>query len=428
MFLIPLLLAPVYYGVYSHFRTRLTSAWRANQESFSRITATLAESVTGIRVTQGFARQDLNAEMFTDLVQDHARFNLSTSLAGGAFNAWVELVGQVLVATIFAVGGYRALSHDPHHAAVAATAAVATLTVFYFQANAMLGPIAGFAQMYNTAVASMAGAERVFSMLDRPPEFTDEPDAADLPPITGKVEFRKITFAYDPGKNVLHDISFTARPGQTIALVGHTGSGKSSIINLISKFYLPQAGQILVDGHDLRKIRSASLHKQMGIVLQVNFLFSGTVIENIRMGKPGAPDEEVREAARKIDCLDLIEALPQGFETVVGERGGGLSLGQRQLICFARAMLADPRIMILDEATSSVDTVTEARIQKALGLLLKGRTSFVVAHRLSTIRHADVVLVLDHGRIVERGNHTELLATGGIYANLYMQFIQATTA
>jgi len=227
---------------------------------------------------------------------------------------------------------------------------------------------------------------------------------------------------------VLRNVSFSAEPGETVALVGATGSGKSTITNLLAKFYLPTAGEIAIDGHEIRDVRGDSLHSQIAIVSQNNFLFSGSVLDNIRLGRPQATDEEVVAAAVRLDCADLIEALPDGFQTQVGERGAGISVGQRQLVCFARAMLADPRILILDEATSSVDTMTELRVQRALALLLAGRTSFVVAHRLSTIRHADLVLVLEDGQIVERGTHPQLLAEGGLYAGLYRSFARATAA
>jgi len=288
----------------------------------------------------------------------------------------------------------------------------------------------------------MAGAERIFRLLDTPPDWTDAPTAVDLPdpriPARGaaaagappaappgvRVEFRGVDFGYDPARPLLHDLTFTAAPGRVLALAGPTGSGKSSIINLVAKFYLPTRGDVFVDGHDIRALTSHSLHRQMGIVPQQNFLFSGTVLANIRLGQPAAADDAVRAALQRLDCLDLFEDLPRGLHTEVGERGGSLSAGQRQLVCFARAFLADPRLLILDEATSSIDALTEARIQRALATLLRGRTCVIVAHRLSTIRHADLVLVLDRGRLIERGTHAELLSLRGHYAALYRQFVQ----
>jgi len=287
-------------------------------------------------------------------------------------------------------------------------------------ANLFFSPIAVLGNQYNQALTAMAGAERVFKLLDSRPEWTDAPDARDLPAIEGRVEFRNLSFGYQRDRLVLRGINFSCGPGQTVALVGHTGSGKTSITSLIAKFYLPTSGELLIDGHEIREITSGSLHRQIGIVLQQNFLFGGTVMDNIRFGRPEASDAEVVEAVRKLECLDLLEdALPRGLQTQVGERGGSLSLGQRQLVCFARAMLADPRILILDEATSSVDTRTEILIQRAMAELMRGRTTFVIAHRLSTIRNAGIILMMEHGRIVERGTHDQLLQQKGRYAELY---------
>ncbi|MFA9478560.1 ABC transporter ATP-binding protein [Phycisphaerales bacterium AB-hyl4] len=420
-------MAPVLHMINRYFRSKLSLAYRQVQESMSRVTATLAESVSGIRVTQGFVRQDVNAELFNDLIEDHSEYNMRAAKLTGVFLPLIELNSQFFISVLLLLAGYQVVNNvlwvheDP-------VSQVEALVVFFFMVPQFFGPLSALARQYNQALTAMAGAERVFSLLDHEPEPLDPPDAVDVDEIEGRVEFDEVGFEYQPGKPVLHDINFTAEPGQTIALVGHTGSGKSTIINLISKFYLPTAGQIRIDDLDLVKISADSMAKQLGIVLQQNFLFTGTVMDNIRVGKPDATEEDVYEAAAKLDCLDLFEAMPEGFNTNVGERGGNLSLGQRQLVCFTRAMLADPRIMILDEATSSVDTMTEARIQKALSLLLTNRTSFVVAHRLSTIRHADMVLVLDGGRIIERGTHNELLATAGVYANLYRQFIHASEA
>jgi ATP-binding cassette subfamily B protein len=264
-------------------------------------------------------------------------------------------------------------------------------------------------------------------VLDTPPAWTDKPDAIACPRLNGHVEFRGVGFAYVPDRPVLHEICFTAQPGKVIALVGHTGSGKSTIIGLLAKFQLPLSGQVLVDGHDLADLRQDTLRRQMGFVFQQNFLFAGTIAENVKAARPEATDEEIRQAFRDLDCLDLIEALPEGIHTPCSEKGRGLSMGQQQLVAFARALLADPRILVLDEATSAVDTLTEARLQVALARLMKGRTCFVVAHRLSTIRKADCVLVLDAGRIVERGTHDELLGKQGAYVALHRDFLSSTT-
>ena len=411
-------IAPLLWLINRHFRGQLSTAYREQQESFSRITATLAESVNGIRVTQGFVRQKVNADLFRDLVADHFRYNFSAARLTAVFLPLLELNSQCFIAVLLLLGGWRAL--DPHVAMP-----VGNLIQFFFLAALFFQPVTLLGQQYNSALTAMAGAERVFKLLDRRPDWEDAPGVQVVGPIRGQVEFRGVGFEYVPGKPVLHGIDFTAAPGQTIALVGHTGSGKSSIINLVSKFYLPTAGEILIDGQEIRALTTESLHAQMAIVSQQNFLFSGTVAENIRFGRPLATDEELREVCRRLDCLDLLEGgLPQGLNTSVGEHGGAISAGQRQIVCFARALLADPRILILDEATSAIDALTEERLQKALALLLTGRTSFVVAHRLSTIRHADQALVLVDGRIVERGSHESLLTQNGVYAGLYREFVR----
>lgn len=416
LFLIVLGLAPVIWFINQHFHKKLSVALRNMRESFSRITATLAESVVGIRVTQAFVRQEENSRIFDDLAEDHSKFNTVVMKTHGQFLPLLELNSQIFIALMLIVGGWRAFQPDSE-------TNVGDLVGFFFMANLFFAPISVLGNQYNQAMTAMAGAERLFQLLDTQPDWVDPPDAISLPDLRGEVQFENVNFGYVADRLVLIDFNFHAKPGQTIALVGHTGSGKTTIINLVSKFYLANSGRVLIDGHDIKTLRGDSLHHHMGIVLQQNFLFYGTVAENVRFGKPAATDEEIRRVFEQLDCADLIEALPQGIHTPVGERGVSLSLGQRQLICFARAMIADPRILILDEATSSIDSHTEDRLQTALKKLLAGRTSFVVAHRLSTIREADLVLVLDHGKLIEQGTHEELLQLNGIYAAQYRRFV-----
>jgi ATP-binding cassette subfamily B protein len=415
LFLIMLVMAPALWAIVRHFRKGLSEAYRAQQESFARVTAALAESVTGIRAIQGFVRQAVNGDLFGQLLAFHSSNNMRAARQAAVFQPLLEWNGQLFLSILLVAGGYQALAHD---------VPLAVLIQFLFLSNAFFAAIPNIGNQYNQALTAMAGAERVFALLDTEPEWQDAPGATALPAGSGsgRVELSGVGFAYRAGEPVLHDVSLIAEPGQTVALVGHTGSGKSTIVKLVAKLYLPTSGAILVDGHDLADVTSASLHRQIACVTQENFLYSGSVLENVRLGRPGASDEEVRACLRALDVTDFVESLPDGFHTVVGEKGAGLSLGQRQVICFARALLADPRILILDEATSSVDALTEARLQAALARLLRDRTSFVVAHRLSTIRHADQVLVIDHGHIAERGTHRELLARGGKYAHMYRRF------
>ena len=399
------------------FRRYSSRAYRRTRERLAEVTASLQEDISGVRVVQAFRRERANERRFHEVNGAYREANVQTVNVSAVYFPVVDLLSATAMAVVLGYGGVLVINGQ---------ITTGDLFVFIGLLSYFFEPVQQLSQFYQTFLAGTAALDKIFDVLDTDPRLTDRPDATELPQITGRVEFEDVRFAYrEGGAEVLHGISFAVQPGQTVALVGHTGAGKSTIVKLLARFYDPTGGRVLVDGHDLRDVTMTSLHRQLGMVPQEGFLFARSVAENIAFGRPDASREEVEAAARAVGAHEFIEALPEGYDTSIAERGARLSIGQRQLVAFARALLANPRLLILDEATSSVDIPTEARIEHALETLLADRTAFVVAHRLSTIRRADVIVVLEHGEIIESGTHEQLIAARGRYFALYDDWVDA---
>jgi ABC-type multidrug transport system fused ATPase/permease subunit len=392
------------------FRKHSARAYREVRETLGTVTATLAEDISGMRMIQSFTREPRNEAAFRVVAETYRDANQQTVTLNGLYFPFVDLLSSVASAIVLGYGGWLVF-----HGRMT----IGTLTAFLFYLTNFFDPVQQLSQLYGQFLSAVAALDKIIGVLEQQPEVTDRRGADELAAVEGHVRFEQVRFAYGRGPEVLHGIDLDVPAGTTVALVGHTGAGKSTIAKLLARFYDPTEGRLTIDGADLRDVTQASLRRQLGIVPQEGFLFAGTVHENIAFGRPGASREDVVAAARAVGADEWIERLEDGYDTQLQERGTRLSLGQRQLVAFARALLADPRILILDEATSSVDIGTERKIEQALRRLLQGRTAFIIAHRLSTIRDADLIVVLEHGRVVEQGTHDELVSAGGLYSHLY---------